>query len=102
MLTFLAWLLEPGLVAPWSLAAISLVPAFALAFAVLSWPSRDEAARVADHRLRLDERLGTAVELVSASRAGAKSLCQYCSGSTNRTARWPPGPLGSGPCFWTT
>jgi hypothetical protein len=63
----LAWL-DAGLEALVWLAAAPFLAALALA--VVRWPSRREAALAADRRLRLDDRLATAVELLSIGHAG--------------------------------
>jgi hypothetical protein len=64
-----AWLL--GLAAlPWLLALAVVAPSAALMVAIARWPSPEAAARLADRRHRLDERLATALELAPGLRAG--------------------------------
>ncbi|HET6319488.1 MAG TPA: hypothetical protein VFG86_23770 [Chloroflexota bacterium] len=63
MVFMLSWLLgQPT--QPLALWLALLVPLLgAVALAVTAWPSHSQTARVADGRLRLDERVATAVEL---------------------------------------
>jgi len=60
-----AWLVQRPLPAAAAAGALLLPLVAALALALARWPSAGRAARAADHRLRLDEQLATAVELVA-------------------------------------
>jgi len=66
----LTWLLEvkPPTVAFWL--TLLLPPLVGVALGLVSWPSHSQTARTADRRLRLDERLGTAVELSRSGHGG--------------------------------
>jgi hypothetical protein len=57
------WLLELQLQPLYLWAALLMPAVAALGLALALWPSERQAARVADHRLQLAERVGTAVEL---------------------------------------
>jgi hypothetical protein len=61
----LTWLLELSVQPFVSWLALFVPPLTAVALALANWPSHAQTARTADRRLRLNERLGTAVELTS-------------------------------------
>jgi hypothetical protein len=63
LLSIADWLFELGVQQVWLWSALLLPTLGALGLALALWPSERQAARVADHRLQLDERVGTAVEL---------------------------------------
>src|SRR5919199_2653942 len=64
-----AWAMDTTLSAwPWWL--VGVVPLLAIGLAVARWPSPVQAARAADRRLELAERLATAVEVSARMRAG--------------------------------
>jgi hypothetical protein len=61
------WLFELTLQSTWLWSALLLPTLGALGVALALWPSERQTAHAADRRLQLAERLGTAVELGSAS-----------------------------------
>ncbi|HET7034774.1 MAG TPA: hypothetical protein VFI42_03760, partial [Thermomicrobiaceae bacterium] len=89
------WLLGLTLSPALTAALIALPLALALAAMVLRWPSRLEAARLADERLGLAERLATAVELLEAPETGLTGLQLHDALRLGAPAaeRWP-GALG--------
>jgi hypothetical protein len=81
--------------------SIAITPVVvALALAIVRWPSPRHAARVADRRLALDERLSTALELVcDRARQPAAGLARFQVADAVRAAsaaseHWP-SPLAS-------
>src|SRR6185503_6051318 len=64
------WWLEAGVQPTWLWSALLLPAVGALGLALAFWPSERQAARMADHRLGLDERVGTAVELGRGAHGG--------------------------------
>ena len=84
----LASLVVP-LTLPWGVAGAVLAASLAVAFPVLLWhlrPSPLVAARVADHRLDLADRLGTAVDLLG-RREGLSGLARLQVAETLECAR---------------
>jgi hypothetical protein len=95
-LALVAWLTETPLgtrTTTWVVLAPILA---ALAAAAVRWPSSGEAARTADHHLRLDERLATAVELsgrIRRGRPGRFDLLQVrdaVARAHGPPSAWPP------------
>ena len=88
----LAWLLQwdfPPIV-PGSLIGGALL--MALALAIARWPSLDEAARTADRRLILDERLSTAIESIesgSTIRVAPLQLVDALETGAQARPHWP-------------
>src|SRR3954466_11228466 len=64
------WWLESGVQSIWLWSALLLPCVGAVGLALGFWPSERQAARTADHRLGLDERVGTAVELGRTANGG--------------------------------
>jgi hypothetical protein len=64
----LRWLLGLALSPLWLAAVLIAPPILAIVVALASWPSHRQTAWTADRRLRLDERVATAVELASPHR----------------------------------
>lgn len=94
-LSLVAWLTETSLgVLAYSLAFVPVVGA--LVVAVLAWPSSTHAARTGDRRLGLDERLGTALELVDRNAQGRFDALQVRdavdSAATTSHGRWLDPP----------
>src|SRR3954468_8348843 len=86
------WWLEAGVQPIWLWSALLLPAVGAFGLALAFWPSERQAARTADHRLGLDERVGTAVELGRGANGGLFDRLQlqdtigYVSTSPHR---WP-------------